>query len=102
MVNYIKDNKKCIRINSGVSEMDDNKYIHIDKLAIYTDGSCLGNPGSGGWCYILNAENRNNKIIAHDGVKNTTNNRMELQAFLEASAPVAKSARSRSRQILVL
>lgn len=70
--------------------MDDNKYIHIDKLAIYTDGSCLGNPGSGGWCYILNAENRNNKIIDHNGVKNTTNNRMELQAFLEALKRIEK------------
>ena len=51
-------------------------------IKIYTDGSCLGNPGTGGWAYSLKL---NNKDIAHYGYeKETTNNRMELTAAIKA------------------
>ena len=50
---------------------------------IYTDGACSGNPGIGGWGAVLILEN--NKIIFLDGGSfNTTNNRMELKATIEA------------------
>jgi ribonuclease HI len=53
------------------------------KIEIYTDGSSLGNPGPGGWGTVIVD---NNKIIEElgGGDKNTTNNRMELQAAIEA------------------
>ena len=51
-------------------------------ITIYTDGSCLTNPGSGGWAAIIN-ENNNKKIISGNE-KNTTNNRMELLAPINA------------------
>ena len=57
---------------------------YIKEISIYTDGSCLGNPGPGGWCYILTTNERKSKIIDSNGAANTTNNRMELQALLEA------------------
>jgi ribonuclease HI len=50
---------------------------------IYTDGGCSGNPGPGGWAYVvLNA----GQVIAEKwgGEKATTNNRMELQAAVSA------------------
>ena len=51
-------------------------------IKIYTDGSCLNNPGDGGWAAIINY---NYKIIKIDGSeKNTTNNRMELMAPINA------------------
>ncbi|MDA9597498.1 ribonuclease HI [Candidatus Pelagibacter sp.] len=51
-------------------------------IKIYTDGSCLNNPGDGGWAAIINY---NDKIIKIDGSeKNTTNNRMELMAPINA------------------
>ena len=51
-------------------------------IKIYTDGSCLNNPGDGGWAAIINY---NGKIIKIDGSeKNTTNNRMELMAPINA------------------
>ena len=51
-------------------------------IKIYTDGSCLNNPGDGGWAAIINY---NSKIIKIDGSeKNTTNNRMELMAPINA------------------
>lgn len=52
-------------------------------LIAYGDGSCLGNPGPGGWAFdVMEA---GSSIAAHSGGdKSTTNNRMELQAALEA------------------
>ena len=51
-------------------------------IKIYTDGSCLENPGNGGWAAIINI-NKEKKIISGNQ-KNTTNNRMELLAPIEA------------------
>ena len=51
-------------------------------ITIYTDGSCLTNPGNGGWAAIIN-ENNKKKIISGNE-KNTTNNRMELLAPINA------------------
>ena len=50
-------------------------------LAIYTDGSCLGNPGPGGWAYLMEFEGK--KIRGQAGEVHTTNNRMELKALIE-------------------
>ena len=51
-------------------------------ITIFTDGSCLTNPGNGGWAAIIN-ENNEKKIISGNE-KNTTNNRMELLAPINA------------------
>ena len=50
-------------------------------VTLYTDGSCSGNPGPGGWCAILECEGRELEISG--GEENTTNNRMELTAVIE-------------------
>lgn len=52
-----------------------------DKITIYTDGACSGNPGPGGWCAILRYGN-NEKTIS-GGSPHTTNNKMELTAVIE-------------------
>ena len=51
-------------------------------ITIYTDGSCLGNPGKGGWAAIILIEEK--KIKIKGGKKNTTNNQMELMAPIQA------------------
>ncbi|MDR0486810.1 MAG: ribonuclease HI, partial [Treponema sp.] len=54
---------------------------------MYTDGGCSGNPGPGGWAYIMVMETfQDSKVLASDlgGEKTTTNNRMELTAVIEA------------------
>ncbi len=51
-------------------------------ITIYTDGSCLTNPGSGGWAAIINDGKEIKKISGNE--KNTTNNRMELLAPINA------------------
>jgi len=52
-------------------------------LKIYTDGGCSGNPGPGGWAYVMVKEDA---ILSRDqgGQKDTTNNRMELTAVIQA------------------
>ena len=51
-------------------------------IKIYTDGSCLENPGSGGWAAIINDNGNIKKISGNE--KSTTNNRMELMAPINA------------------
>jgi ribonuclease HI len=49
---------------------------------IYSDGGCRGNPGPGGWAALLSSGGREREISG--AVLHTTNNRMELQAVIEA------------------
>jgi ribonuclease HI len=51
-------------------------------IKIYTDGSCIGNPGNGGWAAILLINEKKIKIKGYK--KNTTNNQMELTAPIKA------------------
>jgi len=51
-------------------------------IKIYTDGSCLKNPGNGGWAAIINIDDKIKKISG--SVKDTTNNKMELMAPIKA------------------
>jgi len=51
-------------------------------IKIYTDGSCLKNPGNGGWAAIIFMNGK--KIEIKGNKKNTTNNQMELMAAIEA------------------
>ena len=51
-------------------------------IKIYTDGSCIENPGNGGWAAIIFMDNK--KIAITGNKKNTTNNQMELMAAIEA------------------
>ena len=51
-------------------------------ITVYTDGSCLGNPGVGGWAFIIKSKDQ---YVSHYGYdKETTNNRMELTAAIKA------------------
>lgn len=54
----------------------------MQKVTIYTDGACSGNPGPGGWAAILIYKDVVKEISG--GEKNTTNNIMELTAIKEA------------------
>lgn len=62
-----------------------------DTVTIYTDGACSGNPGPGGWGAILIfGENRKEMSGGED---NTTNNRMELTAAIEALSTLKRSCK---------
>jgi ribonuclease HI len=51
-------------------------------VVIHTDGACSGNPGPGGWGVILDYNGTRKELFG--GAANTTNNRMEIQAAVEA------------------
>ncbi len=53
----------------------------MQKVIIYTDGACSGNPGPGGWAAVLICGEHKKEIYGGD--KNTTNNIMELTAIIE-------------------
>lgn len=54
----------------------------MDKLDIYTDGACSGNPGPGGCAFII--VDNDSTYSNSKGYKNTTNNRMEMRAVIMA------------------
>tara|TARA_B100000795_G_scaffold14606_1_gene9943 strand:+ start:480 stop:905 length:426 start_codon:yes stop_codon:yes gene_type:complete len=58
-------------------------------IKIYTDGSCLNNPGDGGWAAIISDNEEILKISG--GEKNTTNNKMELMAPINALKKINKN-----------
>lgn len=61
------------------------------EVNIYTDGACSGNPGPGGWAAILSFRGVEKEISG--GEPSTTNNRMELQAVIEALKRLTKPCR---------
>lgn len=54
----------------------------LNCVEIFTDGACKGNPGAGGWGAILKYKDREKAISGAE--RDTTNNRMELKAVIEA------------------
>ena len=52
-------------------------------IQIYTDGACSGNPGTGGWGVVI-LYDKDKPILLNGGEENTTNNRMELLAAINA------------------
>ena len=59
-------------------------------IKIYTDGSCLGNPGNGGWAAFIIDDNK--KIRIKGSKKDTTNNQMELLAPIKALKKIPKGS----------
>ena len=60
-------------------------------IKIYTDGSCIGNPGKGGWAAII--INDGKKIELKGSKKDTTNNQMELLAPIKALKKIPKGSK---------
>ncbi|WP_340138446.1 ribonuclease HI [Treponema zioleckii] len=70
-----------------------------DKVIVYTDGGCHGNPGPGGWGTVILADGEVRELSG--GEKQTTNNRMELTAAISALTAIFNTERLKSRQIEV-
>lgn len=62
-------------------------------IEIYTDGACKGNPGPGGWGVLLRWDGHEKEL--YGGEPETTNNRMELQAVIEALCALKRRSRVR-------
>jgi ribonuclease HI len=64
-------------------------FRNVKKVTIHTDGACHGNPGPGGWAAVLQFGPHTRELSG--GSPATTNNRMELQAAIEALAALKEA-----------
>ncbi len=64
--------------------------MNNSKIEIYTDGACLGNPGPGGWGAILLYKEHRKELSGKEN--DSTNNRMELKAVIEALRALKKES----------
>ena len=62
-----------------------------DRVEIWTDGACSGNPGPGGWGAVLRYGDREKELFG--GERDTTNNRMELMAAIRALEALKRPSR---------
>lgn len=71
----------------------------MEKVEIYTDGGCHGNPGPGGWAVVVIADDVAKQLSG--GEKQTTNNRMELTAAINALKIIHNTPDFLQKQIIV-
>ena len=64
---------------NGENNSDDSRPF----VKLFTDGACKGNPGPGGWAFILKHPATDSVREQNGGLAETTNNQMELQAVIE-------------------
>lgn len=60
-----------------------------DRVEIFTDGACSGNPGPGGWGALLRHKGKEKELSG--GARETTNNRMEMMAAIQALESLRRS-----------
>ena len=65
----------------------------MEKVEIFTDGACSGNPGPGGWGVVLRCEGHEKELSG--GERETTNNRMELSAAIMGLAALKRRCKVR-------
>jgi ribonuclease HI len=65
----------------------------LPEVILYTDGACSGNPGPGGWAFLLNHPASGKELTKSGGEPETTNNRMELTALIQGLAVLRKRSR---------
>ncbi len=58
----------------------------LPQVQLFADGACSGNPGPGGWAFILRHPTSGKELERSGGIRETTNNRMELTAVIEGLA----------------
>jgi ribonuclease HI len=63
--------------------------MDMEKIDIFTDGACKGNPGRGGWGALMVIGDHEKELFG--GEVNTTNNRMELKAVIEALTALTRA-----------
>lgn len=88
--NLLTDEVKRLRVQELKAKDLPNKVIDVEEkvasspevVDIYTDGSCLTNPGPGGWGVLFYFQGKRKEIMG--GERSTTNNRMELTAAIQA------------------
>lgn len=85
---------------SEVKKVSQNrKTVNSMPLIIYTDGGCHGNPGPGGWGFVIKDDDV--QLEGSGGAAGTTNNKMELKAVIEALTAVENKPEWNERKIVI-
>ena len=63
------------------------------EVQLFTDGACSGNPGPGGWAFILRHPATGKELESSGGQRETTNNRMEMTAVIRGLESLKRPAR---------
>lgn len=71
----------------------------MEDVLVFTDGGCSGNPGPGGWAYVIIADGSTRERWGAEGL--TTNNRMELSAVIAALKSIVEDPSLRGRPLTV-
>lgn len=71
--------------------MADAKPAPTRVVLLFTDGACSGNPGPGGWAFILRDVQTGKELIDSGGESGSTNNRMELMAVISGLRSLKRS-----------
>lgn len=66
----------------GDSPVEKRPTLAMRSVELYTDGACSGNPGPGGWAFILRDVQTQKELEGSGGERESTNNRMELMAVI--------------------
>lgn len=61
------------------------------EVLLFTDGACSGNPGPGGWAFILRHPSTGKEMEKSGGERETTNNRMELMAVIQGLQTLSRA-----------
>lgn len=67
-----------------------SQHTSPSNVVLYTDGACKGNPGPGGWAFILFHPTSGKRLIRSGAELQTTNNRMELMAVIKGLEALRK------------
>jgi len=66
--------------------------MNTSEVQLFADGACSGNPGPGGWAFILRHGKTGKEKEASGGERDTTNNRMELTAVIQGLEALTRAA----------
>lgn len=73
--------------------MPDLSSDEMPEVQLFTDGACSGNPGPGGWAFILRHAATGKELESSGGQRETTNNRMEMMAVIRGLEALKRPAR---------
>jgi len=72
--------------------MESNQRPETTQVHLFTDGACSGNPGPGGWAFVLTHPATGKQIEQSGAERETTNNRMELTAAIQGLAALKRTS----------
>lgn len=75
------------------NQSPDLSHSPIREVLLFTDGACSGNPGPGGWAFILRDIKTGKELAGSGGERESTNNRMEMMAVIKGLESLKRSCR---------